>query len=302
MAIGLIVISPLLSYLNTSYRLFTREQLSAMGYLTADAMMEQIFSDMYAGGDIYILNISESDRYNQDSWLNGFDIRTTVEYSMVAPPPPPSEGEAYEVYMDPAISFGLNTLAYNNTHDFELYLTENTSVTVNWYFNDAKVGSCNYYCNGSMWITNSSNTTVCGSSSTVLTNGSSTAFNRQLNYTAPQGGTGNYVIHFKNLATRKSGSGCNTTNYRAMSDFDAASDPPGQPTFSGIGEDKYTWVHLFSQSASYGVYQDYTITCTASKNNKDTSSVIACVRQTPGPLLRHQQQTITVVSWIVQNH
>jgi hypothetical protein len=136
----------------------------------------------------------------------------------------------------------------------------------------------------------------------VLSNGSSTAFQQQLIYTVPEGGTGHYFINFKNLATRKSGSGCSTTIYRDMDDFDPATDPPGQPTFSGIGEEQYTWVHLVSASGSQGLYQDYTITATARIRNTDVVSIIACVRQTPGPLERHKAQTLAVVSWIVKYH
>jgi hypothetical protein len=307
MAVGLIVISPLLSYLHTSYNLYTNEILNATGYLTVDAMMEQIFSDMYAGEDIYILNKSESNPYNQDSWLNGFDIITVVNNSIAAPPPPPSGGEANEVYMDPGCGFELGSLEHDHTYFFELYLTENSTVTVNWYFKDEKASSsCNYYCNGSMWIEDSYYATVCGAEDEDLSNGFSTAFQQQLNYTVPVGGTGNYFIYFKNLATRKSGSGCSTTTERDMSDFDAATDPPGRPTFSGIGEDQYTWVHLVSGSESQGVYQDYTITTTARKEINDVVSdvvsITACVRQTPGPLVRHHAQTLAVVSWIVEYH
>ena len=301
MAIGLIVISPMLNYLHSSYNIFTDEIIETKGYLVADAMMEFIISDLYAGEDVYVLSNDESNPYDQDSWLDGFDITTVVNNSMASPPAPPSEGEAYEVYMDPGCSFGLSELAYNDAHEFELYLTDNTTVTVNWYFNDEKERlSCNYFCNGSMWITNGS-VTVAGDELTVLTNGSSTAFQQQLIYTVPQGGRGNYFIYFKNRATRGRTSSCTTQN-RAMSDFSAETDPPGRPTFSGIGEEQYTWVNLASHSESNGVYQDYTITTTASIDDEDIVTITACVRQTPGPLVRHVAQTLAVVTWSVEYH
>jgi len=237
MAIGLIVISPLLSYLQSSQKMYTSKLIDSAGYLTADAMMSKIFSDMWAAENIYELNISESENYNNQSesgWLNGFSISTSIDNSINNSPPP--SGTAGWVYLDPAISFGLDTLENGDTHVYEAYLTENTSVTVNWYFKDAKrTSSCNYYCNGSMWISDGSGT-VCGSDSVVLTNGSSTAFQQQLTWTVPSGGTGNYFFNFENLATRTYGSGCPSTEYRDMSDFDAESVPPGVPTFSGIGE------------------------------------------------------------------
>lgn len=299
MAIGLIVIAPLLSYLHTSYNLYIDKLEKTAGYLTVDAMMEQIFSDMFAGEDIYILNKSESSPYSQDSWLNGFDIRTVVNNSIAVPPPFTGE-ESYEAYMDPGCGLGLNELEYNDTYPFEIYLTEESIVTVNWYFDEDS--DCDYECAGAMWIEDSDGATVCGLESTVLSNGSNTAFQQQLNWTVPEDGTGNYFINFKNLAEYEEEDcflwWCSCSGDWAERDLGDIGVPP---TFSGTGSTDGTWVKLSSNSSSgsYGLYQDYTIITTASIRNKDVVSITACVRQTPGPVIYYQRQSLAVVSWIV---
>lgn len=300
MAIGMIVISPLLSYQASSFRIYTEKEKRALAYLAADAMMTQIFADIYMGKNIYVLNIEEPERYSPEGeWLNGFDIRTSIDDYMEDPPPPLS-GDMDWVYLDPAISFGLNTLAYNAIHSFPAYLTGNTTATVNWYFRDARAGPCNYFCTGRMWIEDSSNVVVAGSRDDDLSNGTNVAFQQQLTYTVPQGQSGVYRFYFHNLATRRSGSGCGTINYRSMSDFSAESSPPGRPTFSGIGDEQYTWVRIGTADGEQ-VYlsQDYTVTITASRRGADVASITACLRQWPGPMIRWEEQSIAVLSWII---
>ena len=306
MAIGMIVISPLLSYQASSFRIYTEKEKKVLAYLAADAMMTQIFADIYMGKNIYVLNIEDPERYSPEGeWLNGFDIRTSIDDYMENPPPPLS-GDMDWVYLDPEINFGLNTLAYNAIHSFELYLTGNTTVTVNWYFRDSRSGICNYFCTGRMWITDSDHITVqYGNSSSVdtgeISNGTNVAFQQQLTWTVPEGQSGDYFIKFQNLATRRSGGGgCGTINYRSMSDFSAESSPPGRPTFSGIGDEQYTWVRIGTADGDQ-VYlsQDYTVTITASRRGTDVASIKACLRQWPGPMIRWEEQSIAVLSWII---
>jgi hypothetical protein len=303
MAVGLIVISPLLAYLNTSYNIYAGKLEDATAYYTVDAMMGKIFGDLYTGTNVYILNVSDSTRYNNQSasgWLNGYNISTYVNNSM-ASPPPPSLGETADwIYRDPGCDFGLNSLAHDATYTYNVSLTEGTSVMSNWYFQDSKSGSCNYTCSGVMWIAYANLSPVPGATTGTLTF-TNTGFSGNLNWTVPPGGTANYSVRFQNLATRKSGSGCSTTSDRSMSQMFV------KPTFSGAGPAdpdylKYTWVRLGN---SYGgqvyLFQDYTITTTARRvsTNTDVLTVTACVRQTPGPLMPEEHQTLAVVSWTV---
>ncbi len=303
MAVGLIVISPLLHYLNSSYNLYLNKLNDTMAYYTADAVMGKIFSDIYAGEDIYILNKSDSTRYNNQSatgWLNGYKISTSVNNSIAEPPPPSGSEYADWIYIDPGCALGLNSLANGATHTFKVYLTAETTVTAHWYFKDTKAGSCNYYCKGRMWIAYENESKVQYVNSSYVDtgekmNGVSTAFDQTLSWIVPQGGSGNYKIEFQNLAVRGSGTGCPNQS-RSMSVMTA------KPTFSGIGDPLYTWVRMGNSSGGQVYqYQDYTITTTArlASTNTNIASVTACVRQTPGPLIWWKHQSLAVVSWTV---
>jgi hypothetical protein len=273
--------------------------------------MGKIFSDMYSGDNIYINNKDHYDYYNNQSeggWLNGFKISTSVNNSIAAPPPPPSgsSGEVSWMYQDPGCGFGLNSLAYDGIYIFNKSLTEGTTVTVNWYFTDTSSNptkpACTYSSKGRMWIENQNvipSVTVCGSK-TVDLNIDNTPFQQQLSWTVPQNGSAIYSIGFQNRATRKTGTSCGTTTPRSMSDFSLTTIPPGRPTFSGIGETNHTWVKIGNSSIGGAMlYQDYTITTTARLRNTDILSITACVRQTPGPSLEFEHQSLAVVSWIV---
>ena len=297
MAVGMIVMAPLFHYLNSSYDLGLSKITDTQAYYAVDAMIGKIFSDMYAGQDVYINNSAHPEYYSNASWLNGFQINTSIINSMQSPPPPSgSTADAGWIYMDPGCDLGLNSLASGTAdqHLFNISLTGGTTVTAHWYFQDNKAGSCSYYDNGKMWITYPNGSYTNGSPA-VLSNGVSKAFNQSLSWTVPQNGSAVYTIHFQNLAVRGSGSGC-PNGSRNFYD----SGWVKKPTFSGIGDPTYTWVSIGNSSGGQvWQYQDYTITTTARRDNKDILKVTACVRQSPGPLVWWQQQNLAVVSWIV---
>ncbi len=301
MAVGLIVMAPLLHYMDTSYNIYQSKYNDTMAYYTIDAMMGNLFIDMYAGENIYMLNRSDS-RYNPaGEWLNGYNISTSVNNSMPSPPPASGGEHPGFTYLDPGCSFGLNTLPYGQTYVFNVSLTEGDNVTVNWYFKDSQYvrfgrTPCNYYCIGNISITYRINgsivTNATGSAVTTgnKMNGVNTAFQQQLNWTVPQGGSDIYSIKFKNLAQRGDGFSCGNVT-RSMSQMFV------KPTFSGIGDPLYTWVRT-GDSTGYQ-YQDYTITSTASRHGTNVASVTACVRQTPGPSHWSEQQSLAVISWTI---
>jgi hypothetical protein len=301
MAVGLIIMSPLLRYLDSSFNVYSNKWNEAMAYYTADAMIGKIFNDLYAAKDIYILNNADTSRYNNESatgWLNGFKINTSISKSIAFNPPPPNQ-EAGWIYLDPACSFGLDTLAHDDTHYFPLYLNGGMNVTVNWYFMDQRSGTCNYNCSGSMKITYENGSTVKdGNGSDVATgaisNGLSVAFDKQLSWDVPESGTGNYTIQFQNLAYRFTGSSCSTNQSR---DMEVMYEPP---TYSGIGETGYTWVRLGDTiEGKVYQYEDYTITTIATLAATDTDIVRldVCVRQLPGPGYYWLPQELVVLTW-----
>jgi len=302
MAIGLTVIAPMLSYLDTSYSIYLGKIIDTQAYYTVDAMMGKIFTDLYAGQDAYVLNQTESTRYSNQSFLNGFQVITTINNSLTGFAANVSlpTSTADWIYMDPGCYFGLNSLAHNDNpayaYNFSMYLTAGTTAMANWYFQDSHSGSCNYNCIGRIWIEYQNGSTVADTTVSTFIN---TAFQKNVSYSVPWGYNGLYYIKFQNLATRQSGSGCSTTNDRSMSQMYI------KPTFNGAGTSdpdyqKYTWVRMGNASGGQVYqYQDYTISTKARINNADIASITACLRQSPGPSLWWEHQTLTVVSWTV---
>ena len=187
---------------------------------------------------------------------------------------------------------------------------------MNWYFKDVKArASCHYWCIGRMWITydgtpNSSTVQHANGSSVdtgYIMNGVDTAFQQQLTWLVPDGGSDDYIIHFQHKSTRgRNITACtNESTGRSMSDME---DSGGvAPTFNGAGEEdpnylNYTWIRYGDAEGNQYQFQDYTVTVTASLNGIDILTVTACMRQTPGPQLWHYQQSLAVVSWIVTYH
>jgi hypothetical protein len=126
MAIGLIVISPLLSYLDSSSRQYISALTKTTAYYAADAMMENILNDVYRGVNIYDYNVST--QYSQDDFLSsGFGVSVVVNNSMPQPLPTPEGGSGW-LYLDPGVSICddsscdtsllLSSLAYGATHNY----------------------------------------------------------------------------------------------------------------------------------------------------------------------------------------
>jgi hypothetical protein len=293
MAIGLIVIGPLLSYTDSSYTQYTQQLKITNAYYSADAMMGVIFADMYAGKDIYMLNQADSTRYNNQSWLNGCKINTSITDTIASVPPP--DQPADWVYLDPGCAFGLNCPALNalssgTTHSFELYLTEGTTVMAHWYFKDSSNPGCAYYCIGRMLITCVNGTTVADTGS--VSNGTSVAFNKSLTYTVPLGGNNLYYINFSQTSVQGQRGSCANTSR-------STANMAVKPAFSADGDFNNTWVRTGNSSGGQVYqYQDYTITSTASIGNT-YATIQACVRQSPGPLMWWEPQSLVVISWTI---
>lgn len=307
MAIGLIVISPLLHYVDTSYNIYLRNLKATNAYYATDAMMEYIINDIFSGIDVYNQNISTP--YNQLNYLNsGFDINVTISNTVALPLPPP---KAYDepVVLDPGIPFGLGTLAAGATHDYNIYLLGNTSVEVNWPFNDGpKYGAwgffcyneCDYFTNGSISIykctDNSSNCSTRVLQYGPIT-GQNTSAQLQLNtkWNVSAGQSGWYTIRFKNQSWRM--------NQVAFWGCACSGNEPSSVTsrpFSGANESNYTWVKIGKQvGGEFYLYQDYTVKATAEQNNKSIVSITAYVRHSPGPLAWWKTQTVEIPTWQV---
>jgi hypothetical protein len=315
MAIGLIVISPVLRYLNSSYNSFIHETKRTEAYYAADAVMTLILNDVYRGVDVYNANVSSP--YNQENFLIGdFDVNVVIEETLSAPLPTPSASSEW-IYMDPGVSIttensstSLESLAYGGTHEFELYLVGGHDVQVNWCFNDESLNClwnyaymCPYYCMGSIWMKYGNGSTIPG---TLVSGGSddpvdpdylpSEALTVRLNYSVPEEGTGNYSIVFRNDNSYRvklplSGGICSCTggneNRAAYTKPFVADDDPN-----------FTWVRVGNEEGeSVYAYRDYFIQATASKDGRDVLSITAYVRHVPGPLGWWKEQTVEIPTW-----
>jgi hypothetical protein len=59
----------------------------------------------------------------------------------------------------------------------------------------------------------------------------------------------------------------------------------------------YTWVKI-----AQGGYADYLITSTSSRDGEDAITITCYIRQTPGPSLWWEEQSLEILSWNVQIH
>ena len=317
MAIGLIVISPLLAYLDSSYSQYLHELNRTTAYYATDAMMENILNDLYQGVDIYNQNASTPYNQNGSNYLNsGYDISVAINNSILYSLPTP-QGASNWSYLDPGITICdnsscdtsklLGSLATGATHNYSIYLVGGNQVQVNWAVNEPAPPVCGwivviiipvYVCcaacpnhsEGSMWMLYPNGSPVAG----TAVNGSVTnaPLTLNFNWSVPEGASGNYTIGFKNINSYRKYSdnvwfcNCNVNNSVAST------------VFSSSGATDHTWVRVGKEiGGEVYSYQDYMITATARRANQDVLSIIAYVRQSPGPITWWKDQIIEIPSW-----
>ena len=319
MAIGLIVISPLLAYLDSSYSQYLHELNRTTAYYAADAMMENILNDLYQGVDIYNQNASTPYNQNGSNYLgSGYDISVAINNSILYSLGTP-QGSSNWSYLDPGIttcntsscdsSTLLGSLATGATHNYSLYLVGGNQVQVNWAVNEAADPVCGwilcfliipcYVCcpttcpnhsEGSMQMLYPNGSLVAG----TAVNGSLTnaPLTLNFNWSVPEGTSGNYTIRFTNGNTYRKYSDnvwlCNCN----------VNDSVASTVFSASGATDHTWVRVGKEiGGEVYSYQDYMITAKARRANHDILSIIAYVRQSPGPITWWKDQIIEIPSW-----
>jgi hypothetical protein len=336
MVFGLIAITPLLYYLSATQKHYEYVLIDTVGYYSADAMMEQVMSDLAAVEDVSALAASGS--YTASPGLNGCKVNTSISLLRTGSLPPPEGDILYsEQYLDPGVGLTPDPLGNGDTYSCKVYLVEGSNVIVHWYFDDSRDSylgdTCDYHCNGEMWLTYENSTPVLYSSGSPVhlsSSNTNTAFNQSLSWTVPVNMSGNYYINFKQNSYRlivgaygycDSGKvipdrwspGLSLTNcddtqtitiqyllagtwwplLRTINTYACASP------YSGTGAMDHTWVRVnTSYGGQAGQYADYAITTTARDlNDKDIVSITAYVRQTPGPSLYQDPQDIQIISW-----
>lgn len=128
MALGLLVIGPLLAYVDVSLRLTSRTQDRTAAYYAADAGVERVIGDLYQG-----VNVLAADYYRSET-IKGYTFVATASLPESDAPPPP----ATDIYLDPGGCFGLRPLKAKGDPDgkdvwnYSLVLVKGESVKINW--------------------------------------------------------------------------------------------------------------------------------------------------------------------------
>lgn len=309
MAIGLIVITPLLHFLDSSYTAYKGILIDTDGYYTADAMMNTLIVDMASGQDV----LNQSALYNKSlsgGWLNGCNVSTSINSTMYSYMVPDEETDEW-TYLDPGCGLGLGSLAHDANYSVKVYLTEGSNITVNWYFDDiADYTDCDplrvfhyslwpYYCLGDIWIAYENGSPVGGLGTYNSTSGlPNKPLNLSAGWSVPINGSGNYSVIFRNRSWRylmECFGGQGAVQDRSTG---AVNSPPA---FGGTGDLSYTWIKVGEIVGGSRVvrYRDYTITTTATRAGDKVASVTAVLRQAPGPLNWWPPQDVEIVSWQV---
>lgn len=99
MAMGIIIISPLLHYVETTTNRYKSEIVDTNAYYAADALMEKIMSDLYVLTNISLEN--QNGNYSMhvpNGWLNGYNASATINASPLwAAPPSLTTGGNYSI-------------------------------------------------------------------------------------------------------------------------------------------------------------------------------------------------------------
>jgi hypothetical protein len=309
MAIGLIVISPMLSYLDTSSSQYAHGLVRTLAFYNADTMMTNLVNDVYSGINIYDQNISSPYSHPGGYLGSDYEVRVSINNSIITSLAAPTQADDW-IYMDPGISTCntsscdasklLNALAYGATHDYLISLVAGSKVQVNWTADGEGVcysswligcwySTCSYHVGGEMWMVYPNGSTIPG----TTVNGTTTSAANTLHLNYSVGTSGNYTIKFKNTNSyRKSGQdifgGCSGNE----------TQPSYSAAFSGTNDPDFTWVAVGKEmDGVVYTYQDYTITVTARKGNSDIVAVTAYIRHNPGPMAWWKDQVVQIPSW-----
>jgi hypothetical protein len=123
MGVGLIVIVPLLHYVDTTYGVYISANTHSNAYYAADAMMEQIMNDMLTGQ----FNTTKNYGQSPANGLNGYNVSTVISNNITWPPSTPTLGLDKD--------FTITTTATKNNKNVSsvtaaIRWTSNSSITI----------------------------------------------------------------------------------------------------------------------------------------------------------------------------
>jgi len=123
MGIGLLVIAPLLAYVDLSLRLSMSQHSRTSAYYAAETGVELVIGDLYMGQDVLTGSYFGT--------ANGYDYDVTVS----VPLGNDTYVEAGEAYFDPGVSLAMRPMDDNppgDTHEYPFVVLKGKDVEVNW--------------------------------------------------------------------------------------------------------------------------------------------------------------------------
>jgi hypothetical protein len=139
MGLGLLVVAPLLAYLDTSFKINMHYQIKTESYLAAEAGIERVIGDLYMGTDIrlptYETMVNQAPAVLSDLY---FEINVTEPTTLGVAP------LAVESDLDPGSCLGMRPIDAGDVWDYDFFLSHGEDIKVSWpyYTGDS---ACNPY-------------------------------------------------------------------------------------------------------------------------------------------------------------
>jgi hypothetical protein len=308
MAIGMIVISPLLSYINSSNQMLMNSKRETDAYLAADAGMAAVISD--------ITQFRINSSYTLEVSLNGFTSSvsvTTPADDSVAPPP----AEENVLYIDPGVAIGMQCLNARTDQTpsrwvFKLIIPQDHSINVSWVHN--RGDTCgNWQENlgegrGKIWLDTDANPSTGNPGYIAVSQTQYWSLNQSIEIGWPSPVTLN--VSWPTINTSRTD---NDQYYLIFDQFSGYEKKHGQQyswvwqlsnaiPFDATGNSSNTWVKIGKIDASGNsiACQDYIVSSTVKDDSdNDIVKITAYIRQTPGAAAWWREQKFEILSWQV---
>ena len=315
MILGMLVVTPLLAYVSLSLKIGSRAELYADARSAAEAGIEAVIGDLLAGAnalsddeDVYPTASSQLVRVGADEFTldfgdytdaDGNPVNVTIQHPTAENMAPVPSESAY--YLDPGVAFGLNPMKASNNPDyedwdFEVVLVEGNALTVNWA-RGTRDGSGEEHTRGEVSLYRegeedpiATSTSVRGQDCNCMLGEVECLFwhdwaRLTLDVSGDLIEGGDYIVRFHN-------------------DSFVSADTPAESKsnpFNSAGGDDYTWVLVGTEyDGQILTYQDYIVTCVAKDTNgKTLATITTYLRQTPGPSVWWEEQTVQILSWVI---
>lgn len=124
MVFGVLVVTPLLAYVDISLRLYHSTHHRTAAYYAADAGVERVIGDLYQRENI----LAPGYNVTSNEPIEGYTFNATADLPEGEAPPPPET----EVYLDPGGCFGMRPIVADGEWNYSIVLPAGQSLKVNW--------------------------------------------------------------------------------------------------------------------------------------------------------------------------